>query len=175
MKMIYILLGTRSNTKGRDYLSGGGPLLQLRRGPTAANSEGSEWEGLSEARDARGRIALAQGRDFNLSRGRWLANCVRLLGKCDGFADFVQRALLGKGDVVKRSGRQVNVAGVVEDAKVVRRGQGVSGVSGGEMGCKCCKSVEEGDGRACKGVRTGPESPLRLATMHVTSEIGDIT
>ena len=64
------------------------------------------------------------------------------------------------------------MAGVAEDAKVLRMGRGLSG---GEMGSKCCRSVEEGDGRARVGVRTGLESPLHMATMLVATEISDST
>ena len=123
--MIYSLRGTKPDGKGRGYLSGGGHLLQLWQGQTAANLEGGEQEGLSEARDAWGRFALAQG-EF------WLANCVRCLGNGDGLPVLFDRAVSGG-----RGGRQVEGTAskccrVAEDVKVLQRGRGVSGVSGGE-------------------------------------------
>ena len=147
-KTIHYLRGIKPNTNGRDYLSGGGRLLQLQQGLAAANLEGGERQGLSEARNVRGRIALTQGKLSDCSGGRSSCELCEIVGKCVGFAGFVRRALSGGGDIVRRSGRHVNGGKVVEDTKVLRMGRGLSG---GEMGSKCCRSVEEGDGRARAG------------------------
>ena len=107
----------------------------------AENSEGSEREGLSEARDARGKITLAQGKLSDCSGGRLSYElCVML-------ENVMGRRFCSASSVKRRGRRQVEktvskCGRVVEDAKVLWRGRGVSGVSGGEMGSKCCRSVE---------------------------------
>ena len=62
------LLSMRNKTNWK-----GERLPERRRSssPTPVNLEGGEREGLSEARDAQGRIALAHGRDLDHSGGRW--------------------------------------------------------------------------------------------------------
>ena len=113
-------------------MSRGGRLLQSWRAQTAANSEGDEWKGLSKAWDTQGRFALAQGKVFDRSRGWWLANCVRCVGKCDGLPVLIDRACQVAEVGHQVEGTASKCGRVAEDAKVLRRGQGVSvaGVGG---------------------------------------------
>ena len=126
MQMIHYLQGTKLDKEGRVYLSRGSHLLQLWRGPAEVNSEGGKWEGLSEAWNAQERSLSHKGNSQIALEVGWLVNCGEDVGKCVGFADFVRQALSGNGDVVRQSGRRVSVVEVVEDAKVLQRGRGVS-------------------------------------------------
>ena len=73
------------------------------------------------------------------------------------------------GSVVRRKGWRVSGDKVAEDVKVPWKGWGVSVHMPEVMGSKWWRSVEEGDGRARAGVRTGSESPLYMATMLVAT------
>ena len=150
--MVHYLQGMKPNTKGRDYLSRGGRLLQLRRGPTEANSEGGEREGLSEAHNAWERSLSHKGSSRIALEVGWLVNCGEdRLGNVTGSTVLISRAL--------SSGRRR------------RQAEGMASKCG--RGGRGCESPPEGTGSKCAEVGGDGKFVLQVGASGGISLMGE--